>query len=1099
MQMKGVIKDINNSETLLKYLNSKLNWPIEIDYLDDLDDLYFDYTAEELGIKSEDLIAKIRNIKQLRPISDNQPWGIFIIEFEPKKIPVTALRKILSALVPSKRKENLEHEVWNKEDLLFFCFFGNSDNRTVGVAHFSDSNRNLPTLKVICCATKYAVFEELNKFQNDLSKLEWVSDTSNVDEWRKNWSKVFTTEYRETIKNSKTLASSLASLAKRTRDYILEIYNIETANGYIHLLYDKFKNNLIHDLSIEQFGDMYAQTIAYGLFSARCMYRKGHFELNEVVDKIPDTNPFLKELMKECFTQTKAHSLSFDELELGEIVDLLDNTDTEQILKDFNRQTGEGREDPVIYFYEGFLAEYESEEKKRRGVYYTPLPVVDFIVRAVDDILKKEFGYEDGLADVSTKKESIKVQKKTSSGTKNMIVDVPAIQLLDPATGTGTFLRQTIVQIWENFKEKNKRLPKEKVNELWNDYVPKHLLPRLNGFELMMAPYAVAHMKLALVLKETGYDFKDKERINVLLTNSLEEAGSATEQLSIFDDALAIEAVCANKVKKEYPINVIIGNPPYNVSSANRNEWILELINDYKLDLNERKLNLDDDYIKFIKLSQYIIEKSGQGVVCLVTNNSYIDGITHRRIRESLLESFDKIYICDLHGNVMKKEKSPDGSKDGNIFDITQGVAICILVKSKSSKKQVYHYDLFGSRESKYKFLMENNIDSVNWTKLKPSSPEFFFVPHDDTQKGDYQSGFKVSEIFKLYNSGIQTKCDALSVHFTKKELQKVLNNFKDNNVSELKEIYTDKSDSSGWNFSSAKQEIINNNYQLIKYYYRPFDVRHTIFTGKSGGFIGRSREIVMKNIVNHGENLSLCMMRQFFQDTIYNHIFISNLPIDERTLYSNRGGTYIFPLYTYSQQMGIKGHKQYNFNEKIINKIEKCLDLKISFTKSKNAFTGEELICYIYAILYSNLYREKYNDHLKYDFPSIVYPVSQEAFYELASLGSKIIKLHLPDSYCIDEEDIGETLLILEKYSFDSETSEVILNKTFRISAQNDFAWSYEIGGYKPAQKWLKDRVGKGLHQKEINVYNAILNAITSTFEISKEIDVVMRKHDMV
>ena len=479
----------------------------------------------------------------------------------------------------------------------------------------------------------------------------------------KHWASAFTIRYRQTIQDSHTLTIRLAEEAQNIRNRILSTLEIETANGYVHLLYNKFRETLVHDMTEQQFADMYAQTLVYGLFSARCMDEtQDDFNAAEAVECIPNTNPFLKSLLQECLGSSNSKSkLSFDELEVGNIVDLLLHTKTDFIIADFNRQTGGGREDPVIHFYEEFLSEYDKTQRVQRGVYYTPQPVVNFIVRAVDDILKEDFGVVDGLA--STDKKKIKFlrqsKKRTDGLFRNMVEDekeVPAIQILDPATGTGTFLRQTILQIYQNFCDARKGQSKDTIQAEWNAYVPDHLLPRINGFELMMAPYAVAHMKLAMILKDTGYKFDSDERLQVYLTNTLEKPGNSEAQLTLWEDPLAFESVSANAVKKNTGINVVIGNPPYSNSSINRNEWILDLIALYKQGLNEKKLNLDEDSIKFIRYGQFICEQAENSVLAYISNNSFLTGVTHRKMRYELLRTFNKIYIINLHGDSNRLE-----------------------------------------------------------------------------------------------------------------------------------------------------------------------------------------------------------------------------------------------------------------------------------------------------------------------------------------------------------------------------------------------------------------------------------------------------------
>lgn len=1082
------VKDMNG---LIAYLAEKLEWKIDLDDFEDIEDISYDFDAEDIGLK-EEAFAKIVSLRQLPPLVDGQKWGIFCVEFDSKRFEVTALRKILSGLIP-KRRNSAEHAVWKQKDLLFICFWGNDNERTIGLAHFEDVDFGLPQIKMISCCPAVEDFTQIAVFENRLKNLKWPSNYLDHEIWQTDWSRAFVTGYKQTIKDSSTLTAKLSVEAQEIQKRILAILDVETSNGYVHHLYEDFKEKLIQDMTESQFADMYAQTVVYGLFSARCMDKtQDDFSAEEAIELIPNTNPFLKNLMRECFGSQNNSKLSFDELEIGNVVDLLLHTKTDDIIQDFNRQTGGGREDPVIHFYEEFLTSYDKTQKVQRGVYYTPLPVVKFIVNAVDSIIKNEFGYEDGLA--STENKTIKYTCDSACVKRNKTIVVPAIQILDPATGTGTFLRETILRIYENFKNKNlQNLSSEELKIKWNNYVPKHLLPRINGFELMMAPYAVAHMKLAMTLKDTGYDFNSDERLRLYLTNTLEKPRNS--DFPLWNDPLALESLAANGVKKNNGINVIIGNPPYNVSSTNKNDWINELIKPYKEGLTERKLNLDDDYIKFLRYAQVIAERSDCSIVGFITNNSYIDGITHRQIRKSLMSTFSKIYIIDLHGNVMKKEKDLNGDNDENVFDIAQGVSICLMVRNSTRAKSsadVYHYNLMGSRDKKYEFLSNTNLNQIAWEQITPDNQKALFVPFNTEKQTNYVQGICVDKLFLLFNSGIQTKCDSLSVGFSQKDVEGVVNLFAHHSVAKLRQLFPNKNDSSGWSFEKARNEIISSHFIYTPYYYRPFDVRYTVYTGKSGGFIGRSREVVMKHVVGHGDNLCLCMMKQFFQDTIYNHVLISNLPIDERTLYSNRGGTYLFPLYVYIDESN-QETRGYNFNTNEVKKIEKQLKLSLSVIKSPTTFTGEDLVAYIYAVLYSKKFRITFNEYLKYDFPVVPIPKNKEYFFRMVEIGNKLISIHIPDNF-IREVDFDVVLPVLEKYCFDKKQLCVILNNTVRVPVSKSNVYEFEIGGYKPIQKFLKDRKGYAFTTADYNCLKRIISTIEKTEDLMNEIDSIIQ-----
>jgi hypothetical protein len=486
--------------------------------------------------------------------------------------------------------------------------------------------------------------------------------------------KDFCSHIGQTIKSSKKLAEMMAGKARLLSDIIEKALTSDESNKEDSTLKDQmnaFKSILIHDITAKGFADVYAQTIAYGMFAARLHDPTlPTFSRQEAAELIPKSNPFLRKLFGYIAGPDIDDRIKWV---VDSLVEIFLACNVEEILKNYGKTTK--MEDPIIHFYETFLSEYDPKLRKARGVWYTPAPVVNFILRAVDDILKTEFDLPQGLADNSKTKIKVDVQgKKTEQ-------EVHRVQILDPATGTGTFLAEVVKLIHQKF---------EGQQGIWSKYVETHLLPRLNGFELLMASYAMAHLQLDLLLKETGYTplsfgegqgVRSPQRLRVYLTNSLEESHPDTGTL--FANWLSTEANEANHIKRDAPVMCVIGNPPYSISSTNKSPWIENLIKDYKKNLNERKINLDDDYIKFLRYGQYLIEKTGEGILAFISNNSFIDGVTHRQMRKERMKTFDKIYVLDLHGNARKKETAPNGSADQNVFDIMQGVSINIFVKKK--------------------------------------------------------------------------------------------------------------------------------------------------------------------------------------------------------------------------------------------------------------------------------------------------------------------------------------------------------------------------------------------------------------------------------
>ena len=899
-----------------------------------------------------------------------------------------------------------------------------------------------------------------------------------------------------------------------------------------------FQQMLIHDIDNKAFADIYAQTIAYGMFAAR--YHDPTlltFSRIEAAELIPKSNPFLRKLFQDI--------AGFDlDIRLTWIVDELVNiflaSDVATIMKNFGRSTKQ--EDPVVHFYETFLGEYNPALRKARGVWYTPQPVVNFIVRAVDDILKTEFDLPQGLADTS----KIKIKKKAVTQTKGKDakikeveteVEVHKVQILDPATGTGTFLAEVVKHIHKKF---------EGQQGIWNKYVTNDLIPRLNGFELLMASYAMAHLKMDMLLTETGYKPTDDQRFRIFLTNSLEEAHPDTATL--FSSWLSDEADQANAIKRDAPVMVVIGNPPYSVSSTNKSPWIEKLTADYKKDMKERNIQpLSDDYIKFIRFGQHFIDKNGSGVLAYISNNSFIDGIIHRQMRKHLLESFDKIYILDLHGNAKKKEVCFDGSPDQNVFDIMQGVSINIFVKTGKKKKnelgEVFHCDLQGKRDYKYEFLNENSIKSLLWNGLEFKEPNFFFVKKDFKEIKEYQKGFNINELFSTSSSGIKTQRDDASITFTEKESNVISNDFKYCTEDELrlKYKYIDVRD---WKISYAKDDLMSNNILANKLSYRPFDTRWMTYTGKTKGVMGYPRYEVMKHFINNN-NLGLISSRQFGGGKHF-ICFISNKIIE---ISSQPFAPYnIFPLYLYPEttaQQTLDGNTERtpNLNPEIVKQIEEGLG--IAFVSEKEhtpnpsqegnkTFAPIDLLDYIYAVLHSPTYREKYKEFLKIDFPRVPFPHHvgtgrdlsvqnalsvqdalsvqkiQEKFWQLVKLGGELRQIHLLESPIIEKyitqypED-GDNVVGKPKYEqrnyvvendniTHNDTIEpmgrVHINETQYFDNVPEVAWNFYIGGYQPAQKWLKDRKDRELSYEDILHYQKIIVALSETDRIMKEID---------
>lgn len=1102
------IRSVRNITDLIGYFSENLNWAIDIDDFDDIEDISYDFEAEDIGLKEENF-AKISSLRQLQPLVDGQQWGIFCIEFDSNKFEVSALRKILSKFVP-KRRSMIDHAVWEQQDLLFICNWGEDNNRTIGIAHFEDQEKGLPQIKMISCAPALEDFTQIKVFEDRLAQLAWPKNTSNIDAWREAWSNAFASGYRQTIQDSSTLTIQLAAEAQNIRNRILSILDVETKNGYVHLLYDKFKDTLIHDMTEQQFADMYAQTVVYGLFSARCMdSTQDDFSAAEAIDCIPSTNPFLKSLMRECLGSQGSNKLSFDELEIGNVVDLLLHTKTDEIIKDFNRQTGGGREDPVIHFYEEFLTAYDKSQKVQRGVYYTPQPVVNFIVRAVDSILKTEFGYEDGLASTETKK--IKVMRDSRrrvNGYKTQVeeqIEVPAVQILDPATGTGTFLRQTILQIYENFQQKHKGEPKDAVAALWNKYVDESLLPRLNGFELMMAPYAVAHMKLAMVLKDTGYDFSGTHRLNVFLTNSLEKAGNSDNQLTLFDDPLAIESIEANKVKKNTGINIMIGNPPYAGESSNKGEWILSLIEDYKKEpggqvkLQEQNSKwINDDYVKFIRLSQEFINSSSAGIMAFICPHGFIDNPTFRGMRWNLLKMYDKIYVLDLHGNAKKQETALDGSKDENVFDIQQGVCITLMIRNGVKSKgnaEVYHADCFGVRDFKYSQLSTLQVNQISWSLVNYSEPFYLFKPVKESGIAKSEL-YSTAELFVESVMGFQTHRDNFAISTSREEIAHRVDEMCDESISD--DILADRysiSDNRDWKIARARARIrqdTTRQEKITSCQYRIWDIRSCYL---DEGFMDYPRGNVFCHVTNK-DNYVFGVGRQGLAvgNIEWCLATVSKYAMDANIF--RRGGITAAPLYVYRSVSG-RETRTPNLDLEIIKKFENAIGKTFVPEIQEDGFSPIDIMDYTYAILYSHKYRSAFADDLKIDYPKVPYPVSPEYFELMAGYGAELRGLHTMEIPIETEEILisDESNMLVDKYVL--KDGKIYLNKNcfFMVSTGEslDEAWNYTIGGNQPLQKWLKDRKKTHLSKEDIIHYKKMIIATLRTILLMSKIDDVI------
>jgi predicted helicase len=874
----------------------------------------------------------------------------------------------------------------------------------------------------------------------------------------------------QSITSASRLAKLMAGKARLLENIIEQAMNDDTesyANDNLRGQYNAFKDVLIQELKPSDFADIYAQTIAYGMFAARLHDETPEdFSREEAAKLIPKTNPFLRQIFNNLAGNDLDERIAWV---VDDLVTVFLASDLQKIMKAYGED--KRHHDPMIHFYEDFLSEYNPKLRKSKGVWYTPQPVVGFIVRAVDEILQKEFNLPEGLADYSMIEKGVAVEQsydgRTKDGMKHAMKRFHRVQILDPATGTGTFLAEVVNQIYDRYRDQQ---------GIWQQYVEQHLLPRLNGFEILMASYAVAHLKLDMLLSETGYQHQSEKRLHVYLTNSLEESNN--EPRTLFAQWLSREAAEANVIKRDCPVMVVIGNPPYSGESQNKGKWIMSLMEDYKKEpggkqpLDERNPKwLNDDYVKFIRLGQHYIEKKGEGIIGFINPHGYLDNPTFRGMRWSLLKTFDKIYTIDLHGNSKKKETCPDGSKDENVFDIMQGVSINLFVKTGKKGKdelgKVYHKDLYGLRQQKYDVLNDARIEKIGYKEVQPKAPMYFFVPKDFELEEEYNKGFKVNELFKIYNVGVVTSNDAALVNSDANTLR--------NNVERINTKDYDKG-------------------LECKFAYRALDNRILYY---DEGLIERARKDIMGHLLTPG-NIAMVVGKQCVDDWKYAFITDSVTNFNYIATAGRLGAGYVFPLYLYKENLG-KKERIVNLNKELYDRIAKglnylpCYDDNVlidPISDYNGVLYPQALFDYIYAVLHSPSYRERYKEFLKIDFPRIPYPTDWEKFRDLAEMGEELRQLHLMEDL---PSKTGITFPVAGSLQVDCyrwQDNRVYINAEQYFEGVPESAWNFFIGGYQPAQKWLKDRKGLTLSFEDVKHYGRIIYVLQQTEQLMREID---------
>ncbi len=884
------------------------------------------------------------------------------------------------------------------------------------------------------------------------------------------------------ISDPKTLAFYLARRARQLASATEALLHAKQESE-LRELHRAFESVLLPNLRFDEFADMYAQTIAYGMFAARCSEpEKTPFTRRDAGDLIPPTNPFLRRL----FQQVGAHDLDPAIAWIAdEIANLLDRADIDAILQDFGRRSG--REDPIVHFYEDFLQAYNPDLRELRGVYYTPEPVVHYIVGSVDEILKERFGKPEGLGDTDA-------------------------LVLDPACGTGSFLFAVVETIHQN-------IATQFGHGAWARYLKDGLLlNQIYGFELLVAPYAIAHLKLGLQMRQLGWQPQYGQRLGIYLTNALEQAVRQTEIL--LGEYISREANEAASIKREKPILVVLGNPPYSGHSANRSvvvttngkrelTWIGNLIEDYKSvdgqPLGERNPKwLQDDYVKFIRFAEWRISQTGQGVVGFITNHAYLDNPTFRGMRQHLMRTFDELYILNLHGNARKGERAPDGSADENVFDIQQGVAILLAVKlpkgGDPNTCAVHYADLWGTRTNKYQWLSGHTWKTTAWQRLEPRSPSYWFVPEvSRALEPEYQRGWALPEIFRTYSVGIVTARDKLTIQFNPDAVWQTVTQFVKLDPEVARDRFKLGKDVRDWKVASAQQDLreagVPNESaksHIVPILYRPFDQRYTFYTGTTKGFHCRPRLEVMKHLLS-GTNLALISVRQQSTPGEWSHGGIANTIVESCVL-SNRTKeiAYVFPLYLYNgdaQQNGLYDEEGNPAN------------LNATFLKALGfSVTPEAVLGYIYAILHCPTYRNRYAEFLRRNFPRIPLPPSQEVFSAFAELGRKLIALHL-----LDTENAPELKRLTLSFPIQNsdkvtrvqyENERVWVNESQYFEPVSREVWEFRMGDHRVAERWLTERVGQSLSYSKVTTYMRIIRAIEETLKVMDAIDALWGEH---
>ncbi len=959
---------------------------------------------------------------------------------------------------------------------------------------------------IICKEVKICSLDEIKSIVKNQSLLD--TKTQELNELFS----IFFSKIPNPINSALDFANHLSLRTRILKDELL----LSSKNETLLSLFNTFKETLYKELSYEEFCDSFAQTLTYSLFLAKLNNDTAkEIDLNNAKKFIPKSFPLIRSM--SGFLDDSFENLENIKWLLEEIINIINHIDITSIIKElnktsekdlFNRSILSTHKDPYLHFYETFLASYDPKLREVRGVYYTPAPVVIFIINAIDEALKQDFNHKKGLSEALDKN----------------------ITLLDFATGTGTFLL-------EAFRKALEPISKNSVN-----YNPKALIDKFCGFEFLIAPYTIAHLKISQSFKEEfNSPLNDDESLKIALTNTLYSKSISKEQndqntlFTLID--LTREFKKAQKIKEEQ-ILIITGNPPYSGASSNKGLYEDEIKISYGLEPSKANLSKEqkkyinlyfqektkqntstfkaiyekhkleneknpkwllDDYVKFIRFAQSKIDSQENGIFAFISNNSFLDNPTFRGMRYSLMQSFDKIYILNLHGDTRKKEKAPDGSKDDNIFDIMQGVSINIFIKQNSKVKntKIYYHDLYGKRKDKYEFLYENDLNSIKWTLVKNNEPFYLFLPQNNDLLEEYNKGISVKDMFMLSGVGICSKRDNIVFHNKKENLMQLLKDFNTKTKDELYKIYDIGEDSRDWKLDSAIKAVNKNCDNLENFikkcHYRPFDKKWTYYIENSKAFMAYPVYDIFEHFLEN-ENIGLICDRGTKLNNIDN-IFISSKIID---LHLVGSGSYIYPLYLYPTTRSKKFLKKENpnFNEEnFTSKIENFKESFRTFIDEfyKEKFSPEDILGYIYAVLFHKIYREKYLDFLKIDFPKIPFTKDKNTFKNLSKLGLKLVNLHLLKN---DELDfnVGEALFKdiknknfkIQKIKYNKDTKELFINESLYFNKVSPEIYEFKIGGYAVLDKYLKSHKEEDIDHKH---FTLIIQTLNETLKIQDEI----------